>query len=54
MSSPLPEPPLHFFAACIVSIGMSCVLLLHETEQEDTQLCIQCVAATLSVIISAS
>ena len=52
MSSPVPEPPLHFFVAGIVAVGMSCILLLDEVEQEDTQLHIQCVAATMSVIVS--
>ena len=46
------EPPLHFFVAGTVAVGMSCVLLMDEVEQEDTQLCIQYVAATMSAIIS--
>ena len=36
MSAPIPEPPLHLFIAGIVAIGMSCVFLLDEAQQEET------------------
>ena len=41
MFSPAPQPPFHLFFVGIVIIGMLCVLLVDETEQEVTQLHIQ-------------
>ena len=48
----MPEPPFHLFLAGVVDVGMLCVLLLDEAQEEEAQQCIQHVAATMSVIIS--
>ena len=49
-TTPTPKHPFHLFLAGLVAVGMSCVLLLDEAQHEETPQCIQCVAATMSVI----
>ena len=44
--------PFHFCIAGFVAVAMSCVLLLDESQKEETQECIQCIAATMSMIIA--
>ena len=46
------QTPFHLFPAGLVAVGMSCVYFLDETQQEETQQCIQCVVATMSAIVA--
>ena len=48
--APTPKPPFHLFLAGLVAVETSFVLLFDDAQQEETQQCIQCVAATMSLL----